>query len=91
MIFLFFLLKAGGKPSTWFPPGGTRRAGWLTFFIDHTHSQPNSSNQFFRPERANFVTIFGSVKTYKPKNPSGWHYLLEKSSPKMDSHPNSNG
>ena len=32
--------KAGGKPSTWFPPGGTRRAGCFTlnFFIDHTHN-----------------------------------------------------
>ena len=39
---------------------------------------------FFRPMRANFVTIFGPIKTYKPKNPSGWHYLLEKPSPEMD-------
>ena len=29
-----FQLKAGGKPSTWFPPGGTRRAGLLNSPID---------------------------------------------------------
>ena len=39
-------LKAGGKPSTWFPPGGTRRAGCFTlnFFIDHTHSRPTGTS-----------------------------------------------
>ena len=46
---------------------------------------------FFRRGRANFFRIFGRVKTYKPKNPSGWHYLLDEPSPEMDSNPNSNG
>ena len=46
---------------------------------------------FFRRGRANFVRIFTPVKTYKPKNPSGWHYLLDEPSPEMDSNPNLNG
>ena len=51
----------------------------------------SADRQFFRPACANFVRIFGPDKTYKPKNPSGWHYLLEKSSPEMDSNRNLNG
>ena len=27
-------LKAGGKPSTWFPPGRTRRAGYVRNLFD---------------------------------------------------------
>ena len=50
----------------------------------------STDHQFFRLACANFVRIFGPDKTYKPKNPSGWHYLLEKSSPEMDSNRNSN-
>ena len=46
---------------------------------------------FFRRERANFVRIFTPVESYKPKNPSGWYYLLDEPSPEMDSNPNSNG
>ena len=46
---------------------------------------------FFRRECAIFIRIFIPVKTYKPKNPSGWHYLLDEPSPEMDSNPNSNG
>ena len=46
---------------------------------------------FFWRGRVNFVPIFAPVKTYKPKNPSGWHYLLDEPSPEMDSNPNSNG
>ena len=45
----------------------------------------------FSPAHANLIPNFSPDKTYKPKNPSGWHYLLEKPSPKMDSKPNSNG
>ena len=43
--------------------------------------QNSADHQFFRPARANFITHYGPVETYKPKNPSGWHYLLEKPSP----------
>ena len=46
---------------------------------------------FFRRGCAIFIRIFTPVKTYKPKNPSGWHYLLDEPSPEMDSNPNSNG
>ena len=38
-----------------------------------------------------FIRIFIPVKTYKPKNPSGWHYLLDELSPEMDSNPNLHG
>ena len=51
----------------------------------------SADHQFFRPADANFVRIFGSDKTYKPKNPSGWHYLLDEPSPEMDSNRNLNG
>ena len=51
----------------------------------------SADHQFFRPACANFVRIFGPDKTYKPKNPSGWHYLLDEPSRKMNSNPNSNG
>ena len=39
-------IAAGGKPSTWFLPGGTRRAGCVTlnFSIDHTHSRPTGTS-----------------------------------------------
>ena len=53
--------------------------------------QHSADHQFFRRRCANFVRIFGRVKTYKPKNPSGWHYLLDEPSPEMDSNPNLNG
>ena len=46
---------------------------------------------FFRLGCASFVRIFTPIKTYKPQNPSGWHYLLEELSPEMDSNPNLNG
>ena len=39
---------------------------------------------------AKFVLGFGRLKTYKTKNPSGWHYLLDEASPEMDSNPNLN-
>ena len=45
---------------------------------------------FFRRGCAIFILIFGRAKTYKPKNPSGWHYLLDEPSPEMDSNPNLN-
>ena len=53
--------------------------------------QHSADHQFFRRRCANFVRIFGRAKSYKPKNPSGWHYLLDEPSPEMDSNPNSNG
>ena len=53
--------------------------------------QNSADYQFFSPARANFISNLGPVKTYKPKNPSGWHYLLDEPSQKMDSNPNSNG
>ena len=50
----------------------------------------SADHQFFRRRCANFVPIFGRLKTYKPKNPSGWRYLLDEPSPEMDSNPNLN-
>ena len=29
-----------------------------------------------------------NARSYKPENPSGWHYLLDKPSPEMDSNLN---
>ena len=50
----FVKLKAGGKPSTWFPPGGTRRAGWWFFCI-------NMCNPFWCDALASKPMIFNWV------------------------------
>ena len=52
--------------------------------------QNSADYQFFSPARANLISNLGLVKTCKPKNPSGWHYLLDEPSPEMDSNPNLN-
>ena len=51
----------------------------------------SADHQFFWRRCANFVSVFGRLKTYKPENPSGWHYLLDEPSPEMDSNLNLNG
>ena len=88
-------------PALRVPPGGNQVDGLPPAFNSkklcrgcrsskNDFRQNSADYQFFSPARPNLITILGPVKTYKPKNPSGWHYLLEKPSPEMDSNPNSN-
>ena len=50
-----------------------------------SHPSPDHSWQggckFCSARRANFVPIFTLIKSYKPENPSEWHYLLDEISP----------
>ena len=46
------VLKAGGKPSTWFPPGGTRRAG---YFTSNYHMETNDFELSPQPHSKQYV------------------------------------
>ena len=71
-------LKAGGKPSTWFPPGGTRRAGCLSdfwipkFYQNETanlkktlrhHKMRNDDQTKLKPSRTKHVLSSGALST----------------------------
>ena len=51
----------------------------------------SGTENFLKSQKIKFSIETINKRPYEPKNPSGWHYLLEKSSPEMDSNPNSNG
>ena len=62
MIFFMRKLKAGGKPSTWFPPGGTRRAGFSPLLFRMWKSKKlQQSSLIFRARE--------SKSKWKHKNP----------------------
>ena len=52
--------------------------------------QKSVDHDFFRIGRASFVRIFDHVEIYKHKILFKLFYLLENSSPKIDSNPNVN-
>ena len=58
-------LKAGGKPSTWFPPGGTRRAGCFPFF--------HFLNLLFSLTRIHHFSILTDVQSLSS---NGHHFFI---------------
>ena len=53
--------------------------------------QKSAGYHFFDLRFETLVSSFNLDGSYKPENPSEWHYLLDELSSEMDSNPNLNG